>query len=696
MQLPSRHIRTRLAPHLPAVVFGLAIVALMLLWAVHNGGFDTETWYWGGLVALALLTAALVLLGTARLRLSRAGRIAVLLFALYVAWSYLSITWAQSPGDALQGSNRALLYLLVFTLMMSLPWTPPGALAALTTYAVGTGVIGVVLITRLASHDRVSSLFVGSRLAAPTGYLNATAALFTIGCLTAVGVASRRELPGLLRGLLLALACGELQLALIVESRGWLFTLPLVVVLAILVSSDRLRLAAMAALPIIGALIPLHRLLDLYRATQASAQNAAAGRAGQAALLICGAVFVLGTILAWADAQSRGRSLSRRATRAVGTTVAVLALAGAIGAGTVATHGHPFPFISRQLQGLGKLNTTSSSSSHFADVGSGRYDFWRVALDAFVAHPIGGLGQDNYADYYVLHRHTGEEPEWTHSIELRLLAHTGAVGFALFAGFLVSAIGLALRGRRRGSPLGRGVAGISMLALLVWLIHGSVDWFWEMPALSGPALGFLGMACALGAASTRAGEAIRSGGYRASAAGDQATSETPPPPPAAGRSATGRRRQPVAIFAGTLAVVAGVVVLGVPYLSVREVSLGSDARFSDPAAALSDLQRAAALNPLSAVPDRLAGTIALQNAEYGVAQQRFRRSIEREPGGWFAWLGAGLAASGLGQPGRAEHDFRVARRINDRQPAISAALERVDTKNPLTSGEAFRLLVLVQ
>ncbi len=46
-----------------------------------------------------------------------------------------SIAWAESPGDALQGSNRALLYLLVFVLMLSLPWTPEGALAALVTFA---------------------------------------------------------------------------------------------------------------------------------------------------------------------------------------------------------------------------------------------------------------------------------------------------------------------------------------------------------------------------------------------------------------------------------------------------------------------------------------------------------------------------------------------------------------------------------
>ncbi len=29
------------------------------------------------------------------------------------------------------------------------------------------------------------------------------------------------------------------------------------------------------------------------------------------------------------------------------------------------------------------------------------------------------------------------------------------------------------------------------------MVHGSVDWFWEIPALSAPAFAFLGAACAL-------------------------------------------------------------------------------------------------------------------------------------------------------------------------------------------------------
>jgi Flp pilus assembly protein TadD len=147
---------------------------------------------------------------------------------------------------------------------------------------------------------------------------------------------------------------------------------------------------------------------------------------------------------------------------------------------------------------------------------------------------------------------------------------------------------------------------------------------------------------------------------------------------------------------GWLALLAGVVVLGFPYLSIREVSLASNVRFSDPAAALSDLAQAARLNPWSSVPGRLGGAIALQSGRFAVAEQRFRQSTDREPGGWFAWLGAGLAGSALGQTPTAVHDFKAAYAINTQQPAITAALDRARSRRPLTYNEMLQLLVIAR
>jgi Flp pilus assembly protein TadD len=141
-----------------------------------------------------------------------------------------------------------------------------------------------------------------------------------------------------------------------------------------------------------------------------------------------------------------------------------------------------------------------------------------------------------------------------------------------------------------------------------------------------------------------------------------------------------------------LAFLAAVTVLGFPYLSVRETSIGSDLGQSDPTKALHALSLAADLDPLSANPGRLAGDIALTSRSYGAARERFEQVISRDPGGWYAWVGAGLAASALGDRAQARRDFQVAASINPRNAVIARALADLDVRRPLTPATALQLL----
>jgi tetratricopeptide (TPR) repeat protein len=323
---------------------------------------------------------------------------------------------------------------------------------------------------------------------------------------------------------------------------------------------------------------------------------------------------------------------------------------------------HPRSFISNQWRGFTHEPTTATSN-HFETVGSGRYDIWRSALEAFRAHPVGGLGQDNFGDWYLRHRNTPEEPLWTHSLELRLLASTGIVGFVLFAGFLICALTAALATRRRGSMSERMLVGAALLPLGVWLIHGSIDWFWEFPALSGPALGFLAMA----------------GGLR------------PAVDPALARVPRAARSMPLRALGGlaaTGALIAATVVLGLPYLALRELGRAEKESYSNPTVSLADFHTAHQLNPFMSDPGELGGTVALINGRPDAAAALFRQAAEREPGAWYAWLGRGLTASALGDVSAARRYLREANRIDARQPSVSDALRRVGTHSPLTITQA--------
>jgi hypothetical protein len=441
-----------------------------------------------------------------------------------------------------------------------------------------------------------------------------------------------------------------------------------------LVVRERLRIAVAAIVPVLGALVPLHRLLHVYEVTAvahpvSSAFDDAAKTAGVTSLVCCLVVLIAGTLLLVAEDRFKPRQVRRSVVRTAGLVAALLALAVAAAGAVAATHGHPVRFFNEQWHGFTHPSTTNAAQvSHFASTGSEREDAWRVALDAFAAHPIGGLGQDNFSDYYTVHGRTGIELAWVHSWELRLLAHTGVVGFLALIAFLAAAVIAALRRRAPHGSLRGVMAGIALLPLIVWLIHGSVDWFWEMPALSAPALAFLAMAGAL----TEEGSAIAA--------------------PAPARA--GRARTVVAAGVGVAAFVAAVAALSFSYLSVREVSIGSDLRGSNPTQALAHLQTAANLNPYDSEPGRLAGTIALQTGSYDEALGRFGQAVARQPGGWFSWFGSGLAASELGERAVARHDFEVAKSLNASQQVIKDALSRVDGPTPMTPQQGLDGLVL--
>jgi len=680
------------------LVPALAAVALFVYWGAHGGGYEPTTWEPSALLVLGLLVATVAGLGPGRLRLAPPLLIALALLAAYVAFSFLSIVWAPAPGDALDGSNRALLFLLLFALFAVLPWRAWTALLTLSAFALGIGVLAVVTLARLGHADQIPALFNGTRLDAPVGYVNASAALLLAQAVLAIALAARRELPVALRGLLLALAAAALQLSVLCESRGWLFALPivLVVTLVVLPGSDRLRFALWGLLPFAGSALALPALLDVFKQADAAAPGAAtlaalvrtSNHAANVALLVCAGVLVVGLLATALDSRVRISAGVARGANRVGAVVALLVVLAGLAAGVALTDGRPDQRIADYWKRSNGYQATTPGSSRFAAVGSNRPDFWRVSLKAFATHPLGGLGQDNWSAYYLRERRSSEQPRWTHSLELRLLAHTGLVGTLLFAGFLVASLiaVLAPSARRRAGRLAAGAAA-AVLPFVVWFVHGSVDWFWEIPALSGPAFAFL----ALGGALTRQllPDAVPAGtGAEQVFPGDRA-----------GDRAVGSRlstRRPVgslafAVGGGALALLAALA-LALPYLAEQDVAAAASGWPNNPARAFERLDRAADLNPLSARPDLVAGVIALELRQSRAAWARFSRALERDDQDWFAWFGRGLAVAALGDRAEARANYQRARALDPAEPLLREALARVNGRDPMTALEAFARL----
>src|SRR5271170_3595287 len=107
----------------------LAALGLFVVWATDQAGYPVTHWAPGALFVLALLAIALSSIPLRLGGLPASVRVAIGCLALYTLFSFLSILWAAVPGDAWEGANRTLLYLLVFALFAL--WPQRGRSAAL-------------------------------------------------------------------------------------------------------------------------------------------------------------------------------------------------------------------------------------------------------------------------------------------------------------------------------------------------------------------------------------------------------------------------------------------------------------------------------------------------------------------------------------------------------------------------------------
>jgi O-antigen ligase len=113
-----------------------------------------------------------------------------------------------------------------------------------------------------------------------------------------------------------------------------------------------------------------------------------------------------------------------------------------------------------------------------------RYEYWQVALETFAGHPLAGTGAGGFRVEWLRERPVEDVSRDAHSLYLETLAELGLAGAAAL---LVMLAGLALSARR--ALLAEPRASLGLVALLVtYLVHAALDWDWEMPAVTLPAL----------------------------------------------------------------------------------------------------------------------------------------------------------------------------------------------------------------
>jgi tetratricopeptide (TPR) repeat protein len=672
----------------PATVPALVAIALFVVWATSQVGYPLTHWAPGGLIVLVLLGIAVAFIGVRWGEMPIPVRIALGCLAAYTALSFLSILWAGVPGEAWEGADRTLLYLLVFALFAC--WRQTGTTAALLLCAWTLALIALALFTAAhldaASSASLRSMLPGGRLEYPAGYANANAAQWLMAFWPALMLARSERLPWALRGVLAGGAVLLAGVALLSQSRGSLYATPVMLVLVFALLPGRVRSFALLVPVVAGIGAAAPSILAVGDDLSAGVVTKAHVHTAIAATLVAAVVvWLLVSLGAWVETR-RVHSDAVRARVRTGVGAIALAAVVAVVAGGLIVAGNPAKRAEHAWHTfkVGYSADDTGGSRLVSGLGSNRYDFYRVALDEFLAHPVLGIGADNFAEQYLLHGRSEETPHYPHSVELRTLAQTGLLGALLALVGLGAALVASAQALWRRDPLASAVAAAALAGFAYWVVHGSFDWFWEFAGLGAPAFAMLGLACAL--APSRARREPAPGASTASGTAVQA-----PLVPRAGRGRTARR---IGAAAGVAVALAAAGSLIAPWLSELEVESAARVWTRAPATAYARLEDAASLDPLSDQADLVAGSIALRYGELARAGHDFTLALGRTPGEAYAALELGAIASSQGHQRAAIQMLERAARLNPRDALTRSALRLARAGKRVDVAELNRAILL--
>jgi hypothetical protein len=470
-------------PWRPALAVLLPLLAVVGVGAA-NGGFFATAFGWTALAFAWVVVIAITVVVPAW---GRFDRVWLAVAACLSVYTFASAAWAGSAGDAVNGGLRTLVYLTGIA----------GALVVLRrgkiTYWLSGLVLGVAGVCIYSLATRLFPTHFGGintsdyRLFVPVGYWNALGIFAGIALLLGFGVAAAG------RGTALRILSAVALLALaptlyFTFSRGAWIALIIGALAMFALSPQRLRLvtaaAVLGAAPAVGVLLA-SRSVAL---THSTATLAAASDAGRKLALELALLALVQAVLAAAYVVFSERIRLARVGRRAYAAVLVLVAAGAL-ALTFVAYGSPATIARHAYHSFVSAPTggTNLNSRLFTLSNNGRTVLWHAAWHEFEAHPLAGSGAGSFGRWWLAHRKTSYFVQDAHNLYVQTLGELGVIGIALLA--LLLGLPLVAAVRARGHPLVAPAFG----GFVAYLVHASVDWDWQMPAVTLLAL-FVGAA----------------------------------------------------------------------------------------------------------------------------------------------------------------------------------------------------------
>jgi hypothetical protein len=624
------------SPMKHALVAAVAVAYVVV--SLADGGYAPEAIAAGTLLIWWAVIVGLAVGAWPRAGIPRAAISAGLCFAALAALTGLSIAWASDDGRAFVELVRISGYAGLFALVV-LASSRASARSWLTGLAIGLVAVAALALgsrfepSLLPGHDdQIAAALAGAegRLSYPIGYWNALAACMALATVLLTWLGARAQSRG---GR--AVAIGALPAVLLTiyltSSRGGIAAGAAGLLVLVALGSERTRLIGGLALAVGGGALLVAvtgQRSPLVDDPGSSVALFAGDELLLATLIICAAV---GLVRHLVDEWLGGLRVSPTLAQVGLIGVAALALI-AIAIANPLERFDQFKEAPDEFQQGGTQHLSSAG-------GSGRYQFWSTAIDAFESQPIAGIGAGGYEAYWNQNGSIARVLRDAHSLVFETIAELGIVGIGLLVAFFAIVVVQGLR--RRATGAAGGMVEVSLALLAAGVFSAAIDWTWELAAAFGPVMLVAGLL--VGPATLRERGAEPEGGS-----------------PFGWGVAT--------LLVGWIAIwVAGIMLL-------TEVKL-DDSRAAEERGELStaaqDADDAITLQPWAAEPRLQVALVQERAGNLRVARREIADAIDRAPDDWALWFVASRIEGSLGNRDSSIEALHRAAALNPRAPIFT-------------------------
>jgi heme/copper-type cytochrome/quinol oxidase subunit 3 len=459
-----------------------AIMAITLYGMLNRGLFELERWMPVVAAILGILFITLFIVEYFA-DVPRIAWVLTGLLAVLVAVKGLSLTWSISPPETIKELLRSSMYLAAFVL---------AAASFSSRRLVGPFIDGMnIIVGAVAGYgvlqktdpvDYPATTASGVRVGSTLEYANTVAVVLGMGIALGLGRMTALRNP-VARGLYAALLLVLGVVLYFTFSRGGMLALGAGLLILFVLGERRLQIFAnllLVSLPLGWLLWRAQDLTTFFSYTSDEDLNAAEGTTFLIYLVVA---VIVAFLLQAGYAILLGRyELVPQARRALAVVAVATALAGSSFLG--------YQVLSQQLvesgglfgsfaQGLEEPDQANERLTSLSSNSRGNY--WRVAWEEWLEHPLTGTGAGTFQYTWLEHRPELSGVKQVHNVYLEQGTETGILAFLALMGFATLLAAYAARAAWRATGERRVLLAGLTGAVVVYLVSSALEWHWYIP-----------------------------------------------------------------------------------------------------------------------------------------------------------------------------------------------------------------------